>query len=61
MNWIKLLIHYFFYQTASIIFGFIVGWDWIWVMFPAFALLTSILVGLIILLWITLRKEILKR
>lgn len=61
MNWIKTLTPYFFYQTAAVIFGFIVGWDWIWVLFPSFALLTSFLIGLIILLWITLRKKILKK
>lgn len=61
MNWIKTLTPYFFYQTAAILFGFIVGWHWGWVLFPTFALLTSILIGLIIILWITLRKKILKK
>lgn len=61
MNWIKLLIHYFFYQTGAILYGFIAGWHWGWVLFPTFALLTSILIGLIIILWITLRKKILKK
>lgn len=61
MKWIKILMPYFFYQTMAIIFGFLIGWHWGWVVFPTIALAASVVIALIIMLWITLRKRILKK
>lgn len=52
----KLTNDYFYYQTGTISMGFILGWDWLWILAPTFIFAAKYVLAGILLIWIYLRK-----